>query len=139
MRINKIFNELYFYLNCKTPQIQFLCVHPFAYKLPQILYQLSTKLYDKGDDFNFAIINCPHLYSNIPNAPAYDGVYISQFIRFSRACSLYSECLQRHTILSTKLLNQRFLKNRLILSFKMVSDDINILLKSIPSLSLAYR
>ena len=32
--------------------------------------------------------------------------------------SLYSDFVQRHSILSTKLLHQEFLNNRLILSFK---------------------
>jgi hypothetical protein len=39
--------------------------------------QLSTKIYDKRDDFNFKIINFPNMCSNIPASPAY-GVYISQ-------------------------------------------------------------
>jgi hypothetical protein len=39
--------------------------------------QLSTKIYDKRDDFNFKIINFPNIFSNIPASPAY-GVYISQ-------------------------------------------------------------
>jgi hypothetical protein len=38
--------------------------------------QLSTKIYDKRDDFNFKIINFPNMCSNIPASPAY-GVYIS--------------------------------------------------------------
>jgi hypothetical protein len=42
--------------------------------------QLSTKIYDKRDDFNFKIINFPNMCSNIPASPAY-GVYISQLIR----------------------------------------------------------
>ena len=33
--------------------------------------QLSTKIYDKGDDFNFKIINFPNICSNIPVSPAY--------------------------------------------------------------------
>ena len=37
---------------------------------------LSYKLYDKRDDFNFSIVNFPHMCSNIPSGPAY-GVYIS--------------------------------------------------------------
>ena len=46
--------------------------------------------------------------------------YISQLIRYFRACSLYSFFFLQHLcILITKLLNQGFLKNRLILSFKM--------------------
>jgi hypothetical protein len=45
---------------------------------------LRTKLYDKGDDFNFPIVNFPFICSNIPAALAY-GAYISQLIRYSRA------------------------------------------------------
>ena len=37
--------------------------------------QFSTKIYDKRDDFNFKIINCPNMCSNMPASPA-DGVYI---------------------------------------------------------------
>ena len=42
--------------------------------------QISTKIYDKRDDFNFKIINFPNMCSNIPASPAY-GVYISQLIQ----------------------------------------------------------
>ena len=52
--------------------------------------QLHTSIYDKGDDFNFRITNFPFLSSNIPASPAY-GFFISQLIRYARACSLY-EC-----------------------------------------------
>ena len=33
--------------------------------------QISTKIYDKRDDFNFKIINFPNMCSNIPTSPAY--------------------------------------------------------------------
>ena len=36
--------------------------------------KLSTRLYDKRDDFNFPIVNFPFLSSNIPSAPTI-GVY----------------------------------------------------------------
>jgi hypothetical protein len=36
-----------------------------------------------------------------------------------RACSLYLGFLQHHRILRAKLLNQRFFKNRLVLSFEL--------------------
>ena len=52
--------------------------------------QLRTSLYDKRDDFNFHITNFPFLSSNIPSSPTY-GVFISQLIRYARACSSY-EC-----------------------------------------------
>ena len=47
--------------------------------------KLSTKLYDKRDDFDFHIVNFPFLSSNIPSDPSY-GVYISQLIRYARCC-----------------------------------------------------
>ena len=47
---------------------------------------VSTKIYDKRDDFNFDIVNCPFLDSDAPQHPSY-GVYISQLIRFARASS----------------------------------------------------
>ena len=52
--------------------------------------QLLTSLYDKRDDFNFHITNSPFLSSNIPYSPAY-GVFMSQLIRYARACSS-NEC-----------------------------------------------
>jgi hypothetical protein len=54
----------------------------------------STKLYDKRDDFNFPIVNIPFICSNIPAAPVY-GVYISQLIRYCRACGSYQDFLDR--------------------------------------------
>ena len=41
---------------------------------------------------------------NIPAAPAY-GVYISQMIRYSRACDSYQDFLSRGLLLTMKLLN----------------------------------
>ena len=74
--------------------------------------QLKSKLYDKRDDFNFPIVNFPFLSSNIPAAPAY-GVYVSQLIRYSRACASYSDFLDRALLLTRKLLNQGFLMVKL--------------------------
>jgi hypothetical protein len=41
--------------------------------------RLPPSLYDKRDDYDFAIVNSPFLCGNIPLSPAY-GVYISQLI-----------------------------------------------------------
>ena len=79
--------------------------------------QLSTKLYDKRDDFDFTIINFPHLSSNIPLSPAY-GVYISQLIRYARACNTYTDFLKRHSLLCCKLINQGYCRERLVSTFK---------------------
>jgi len=70
--------------------------------------RLRTKLYDKKYDFNFPIVNFPFICSNIPAAPAY-WVYISQLIRYSRACGSYQYFRNRRLPLTRKLLNQRFL------------------------------
>jgi len=74
--------------------------------------QLTTRLYDKRDDFNFPIVNFPFLCSNIPSPPAY-GVYISQLIRYSRACSKYQDFLHRSVLLTKKLLSQGFVATKL--------------------------
>ena len=62
-------------------------------------------------------------------------------IRYARDCSLYSDFLHRHRLLSTKLLNLAVLKNRRILIFKLFvfREDINILLKSMLSLGYIWR
>jgi hypothetical protein len=47
--------------------------------------RLTTSLYDKRDYFDF-----PFLCSNIPLSPAY-GVYVSELIRYARACFAYED------------------------------------------------
>jgi hypothetical protein len=79
--------------------------------------QLSTKIYDKRDDFNFKIINFPNMCSNIPASPAC-VVYISQLIRYARASSNYSDFLKRHLHLRNRLLDQGYWKIRLLRSLK---------------------
>ena len=82
--------------------------------------QLHTSIYDKRDDFNFHITNFPFLSSNIPSSPAY-GVFISQLIRYSRACSSYECFILRARRLSRKLLKQGYLAERLKSSFRKFS------------------
>jgi hypothetical protein len=79
--------------------------------------RLRTKLYDKRDNFNFPIVYFPFIFSNIPAAPAY-GVYISQLIRYSRACGSYQNFLDRGLLLTMKLLNQGCLLVKLKLSLR---------------------
>ena len=78
---------------------------------------LHTSIYDKRDDFNFHITNFPFLSSNIPSSPAY-GVFISQLIRYARACSSYECFILRDRRLSSKLLKQGYLVERLKSSFR---------------------
>ena len=71
--------------------------------------QLHTSIYDERDDFNFYITYFPFPGSNIPASPAY-GVFISQLIRYARACSSYGCFILRATRLSNKILEQGYIK-----------------------------
>ena len=93
--------------------------------------QLSTKIYDKRDDFNFKIINFPNMCSNIPASPAC-GAYISQLFRYARTTSNYSDFLKRHLHLRNKLMNQGYQKIRLIRSLKKFIFRYQDLSKYIP-------
>ena len=76
-----------------------------------------ASIYNKRDDFHFHITNFPFLSSNIPSSPAY-GVFISQLIRYARACSSYECFILRARRLSSKLLKQGYLVGRLKSSFR---------------------
>ena len=56
---------------------------------------VSSKIYDKRDDFNFEIVNFPFLDGDVPRSPSY-GVYIYQLIRFSRVCSYVDDFNNRN-------------------------------------------
>ena len=86
--------------------------------------KLTTQLYDKRDDFSFSIVNFPYLCSNIPSSPAY-GVYVSQLIRYARACSAYDQFLNRGKLLTYKLLLQGFQQSRLKAAFRKLYGRYN--------------
>ena len=69
---------------------------------------VSTKIYDKRDDFDFDIVNFPFLDGDVPRRTSY-GVYISQLIRFARASSNLNDFNYRNKALTAKLLRQDFL------------------------------
>ena len=79
--------------------------------------QFITKVYDKREDFNFDIVNFPHLDSNIPNTPAY-GVFISQLIRYSRICSDFSSFQAKSLQLCNRLIKQGYKYFKLKSTFK---------------------
>jgi len=74
---------------------------------------ISTGLDNKIDDFNFPIVNFPHIDCNKQSLHTIAHT-------LARICSLYSNSLQRHRFLNIKLLNQWILTNCLTLSFKML-------------------
>ena len=66
---------------------------------------VSTKIYDKPDDFEFEIVNFPFLDGDVPRSTSY-GVYIYQLIRFARASSYITVFNTRNKLLTQKLLKQ---------------------------------
>ena len=56
---------------------------------------VSSKIYDKWDDFNFDKVNSPFLDGDVPRSPSC-GVYISQLIRFARVCSYVDDFNNRN-------------------------------------------
>ena len=64
---------------------------------------VSSKIYDKRDDFNLEIVNFPFLDGDVPRSPSYD-VYISQLIRFARVCSNVDDINSRNLFLTAELL-----------------------------------
>ena len=68
---------------------------------------VSSKIYDKRDNFDFNIVNFPFLDGDVPRRPSY-GVYISQLIRFARVCSHVEDFSARSICLTAKLLKQDY-------------------------------
>ena len=77
---------------------------------------ISSKIYDKRDDFNFDIVNFPFLDGDVPRITSY-GVYISQLIRFARACSSVNDFNDRNIVLTEKLLKQGYRFDKLRKTF----------------------
>ena len=63
---------------------------------------VSTKIYDKRDDFDFEIVNFPFLDGEVPCSTSY-GVYISQLIRFARASSYVADVNTRNKLLTQNI------------------------------------
>ena len=68
---------------------------------------ISSKIYDKREDYGFKIVNYPFLDGDVPRSTSY-GVYISQLIRFARACSSLEDFNSRNLIITEKLLKQSY-------------------------------
>ena len=80
-----MFNQIYppkLQLNKPTPQIPesfFWDLH-----LSISIGFVSSKIYDKRDDFDFDTVNFTFLDGDVPRRASY-GVYILQFIKFAKA------------------------------------------------------
>ena len=77
---------------------------------------VSSKIYDKRDDFDFDIVNFPFLDGDVPRRASY-GVYISQLIRFARVCNHVTYFNARNKCLTAKLLQQGYRYHKLRKTF----------------------
>ena len=68
---------------------------------------VSSKIYDKRDDFDFDIVNFSFLDSDVPRRASY-GVYNSQLIRFARVYNNVADFNARNKCLTAKLLQQGY-------------------------------
>ena len=90
---------------------------------------VSTKIYDKRDDFDFEIINFPFLNGDVPRSTSY-GVYIYQLIRFARASSQVADFNTRNKLLTQKFLKQGYQYHKLRKTFsKFYRRDYNLISK----------
>ena len=85
---------------------------------------LFAQFFDKRGAFDFNIVNFPDLSGNIPAAPAY-VTYISQLIRYSRACHNYDNFSCRHSMLAERLFSQGFSARKLMRTFYQRTCDAN--------------
>ena len=77
---------------------------------------VSSKIYDKRDDFDFDIVNFSFLGGDVPLSTYY-GVYISQLIQFARMSSHVADFNTRNKSLTAKLLQQGYRNHKLRKTF----------------------
>ena len=77
---------------------------------------VSSKIYDKRDDFDFDIVNFPFLDGGFPCSTSY-GVYISQLIRFARVSIHVADFNTRNKSLTAELLQQGYRYHKLRTTF----------------------
>ena len=76
---------------------------------------VSSKIYDKRDDFDFDIVNLSFLDGD-PCCPS-NEVYISQLIRFARVCSHVNDFNTSNICLTAKLPKQGYRYHKLRKAF----------------------
>ena len=77
---------------------------------------VSSKIYDKRDDFDFDIVNFQFLDGDVPRSTYY-GVYISHLIRFARVSSHVADFNARNKRLTAKLLQKGYRYHKLRKTF----------------------
>ena len=94
---------------------------------------VSSKIYDKRNDFDFDIVNFPFLDGDVSRSTSY-GVYIAQLIRSARVSNHVADFSARNKSLTAKLLQQGYRYHKLInferLSPIFIADTMNWFLNS---------
>ena len=93
--------------NTSETDVQFLDLH-----LSILDGFVSSKIYDKRDDFAFDIVIFPFLDGDVPRTTSY-SVYTSQLIRFARVSSHLADFNTRNRSLTAKLLQQGYRYHKL--------------------------
>ena len=88
--------------NTSDTEAAFLDLHLFISN-----HTVSTKIYDKRDDFDFEIVNFPFLDGDAPRSTSY-GVYVFQLIRVARVSSHVAGFNTHNKLLTQKLLKQGY-------------------------------
>ena len=96
---------------------------------------MTTKIYDKRDDFDFDIVNFPFLDGDVPRSTPC-GVYISHLIRFAPVAIYFDDFNTRNKVLTAKLLKRGYRYHKLRRFFDIVSK-YNFGLKTLLPQSLA--
>ena len=73
---------------------------------------VSSKIYEKSNDFDFDIVNFPFLDGAVPLTTSY-GVYISQLIRFDRVSSHSIDFNARYKNIDAPILQQGYRYNKI--------------------------
>ena len=100
-------------LKCKAVWFQIIHVCLNGKRISIANGFVSSKIYDKRDDFDFDIVNFPFLNGR----RASYGVYISQLIRFARVCNHAANFNARNKCLTPKLLQQGYRYHKLRKTF----------------------
>ena len=87
---------------------------------------VSSKIYDKRDDFDFYILNFPFLDGDVPRSTSY-GVYISQLIRFAGVFNHVADFNARNKSFSNRAIG---IINFERLSPNFIADTMNWFLNS---------
>ena len=97
----------------------FLLKPRFLYLILSISNDIvSTKIYEKRDDFDFEIVNFPFLDGDVPGSTS-NRVYISQIICFARASSHVADFNTHNKLLNHKLLKQVYQYHKLRKTFSI--------------------